>query len=361
MSLKPYGGNRLHLLAGTEYFDRLERLPNDDILHQLTDDRECPLCRHPYETGGQNPVILDCGHICCECIEEWLPEVKSKKDSCPVCRQPLFATLTDDMYRRRLRLVYHAVDEASVRGVRSDVELYEALRLRGSTLEPRNPPAAPLSEEQEREMFYDLLHNHTFVFRIPEEKKDYFFQSPEEKRDSPEFIVRYSGQYYGLLNITGLWNNDHVTKFPKRLARFSLQKALNVGEDLKRWRYVVQEFLDRDVARELDDPDLDPTERPIDEDMIREVLDRHLPSRLPEQNFHLNPDLVDRNLVQFALDRDLLQDYIGRKISRGIADMEWAKGLAERFSMRLDGLEDLNDQVARLCRSRGIDANDDTF
>ncbi len=229
-----------------------------------------------------------------------------------MCRRILFASDTDDFEQRRDRLLNHALKGALNRGVRSDVELYDVLRLRDTRLSPHDPQVTVLSEDQEQQMFYKLCSSHAFVFRMP-----------AEHRDGKEWIVQLVDQYYGLQNITGEWKDMQVTIFPRRMARGFLQQALDEGEDLKLRRNVIQELVDPDVV-----------EDPIDDEMIQEILNRQLP--------HVNPDLVDKNLVQFVLDRNILQTWIGRGIFDGDTHrVDWAIDKAERFSMKLDGLREI--------------------
>ena len=83
-------------------------------------------------------------------------------------------------------------------------------------------------------------------------------------------------------------------------------------------------------------------EDPIDNEMIQKILNRQLHLSALEHIPHINPDLVDKNLVQFVLDRDILQTWIGRGIFDGDADrVDWATDKAERFSIRLDGLREI--------------------
>ena len=223
---KQFGSCRFSLLTGSELVAQLPVIRSVEILRQWTGESECPLCKEDYKVGegvshGDLPALLECGHCFChKCIEAWLSEFGS--NHCPMCRQILIASYTDDFEQRQDRLLNHAFNGALAQGLRSDVELYDVLRLRDTRLSLHDPQVAVLNEDQERQMFYKLCYSRTFVF-----------QMPEEHRDGAEWIVQLAGQYYGLRNITGEWTHIQLTIFPRRIARGFLQRALDEGQDLK--------------------------------------------------------------------------------------------------------------------------------
>ncbi len=322
-------GSRLPLLAGSEFVKILRPIPITDM-PLCTEEKQCPLCAEVYESSDEVPCMLPCAHVFGRgCIENWVSEARANKYTCPMCRRLLFATFTHDIDQRRQRLVRSAIADARKRGIRSDVELYEVLRLRGSKLTPRDPQVAALDDGQDVCVTKELIALDTFVFEMP-----------AQLRDSAQWIAQLGGQYYGLLNISGFWKQDWVTIFPRKFLRYHLQTALTLREDLKIWRCVIQEFLDRDLAQERLDPDLD--QRMIDDKMIQEVLARQLPPIVLDGNGIINPELIDRNMVQFVLDRDLLQDYIGRGPPQQDAKLfVLAKDIVEKFMLRRDCLGDV--------------------
>lgn len=255
-----------------------------------------------------------------------MSETKAKKYSCPVCRRTLFATFTHNTEQRRQMLIRSAIDDARKKGVRSDVELYEVLRVRGSKMTLRNPQVAALDESQGNRLTNELIHLDTFIFEMPA-----LF------REGAQWIVQLGEHYYGLLDIAGFWKQSWVTIFPRRRLRYHLERALSLGEDLKPWRYVIQEFLDRDLAQEKCDPDL--VRKMIDVDMIQEVLGRQLHPVVLDENGLINPKLIDRNMVQFVLDRDLLQNYIGqRTFQEDRKPFVLIKDIIRKFMLREDCL-----------------------
>lgn len=221
----------------------------------------------------------------------------TKKSCCPMRRRTLFATFNHNTEQRRQVLIRSAIDDAHKLRIRLDIELYEVLRVRGSRMTTRNAQIAALDETQGQRLTDELIYLDTFIFEML-----------AQFRDRAQWILQLGGKYYGLLNISGFWKQDWVTIFPRRLLRYHLRGALRLGEDLKPWRYILQEFLDRDLAQRKCDSDL--VRKMIDDDIIQEVLGRQLRPVVLEENGLINLQLVDQNMVQFVLDRNLLQNYI---------------------------------------------------
>ncbi len=127
-----YMKSRLPLLTGSEFVKILRPIPMTQLSHH-TEDRQCPLCTDAYESSDKVPCGLACGHVFHQgCIENWVSEKKAKKYICPMCRRTLFAAFTHNTEQRRQMLIRSAINGARQQGVRSDIELYEVLRLRGS-------------------------------------------------------------------------------------------------------------------------------------------------------------------------------------------------------------------------------------
>ncbi len=191
-----------------------------------------------------------------------------------------------------------------------------------------NPQNAALGEAQDQRLTNELIYPDSFIFEMP-----------AQFRDGAQWIVQLGGRYYGLSNISGFWKEDWVTIFPRRLLRYHLQRALRQGEDLKPWWYVIQGFLDRDLAQEKCDPDL--VRNMIDDDMVQEVLGRRLSPIVLDGNGLINLQSIDQNMVQFVLDRDLLQSHIAqRTFQEDRKHFVLTRDLIRKFMLREDCLSD---------------------
>lgn len=325
---KYYMNSRLPLLTGSEFVKILRPIPMTQLSHH-TEDRQCPLCTDTYESSDEVSCGLACGHFFHQgCIENWVSEKKAKKYTYDMCRRTLFAAFTHNTEQRRQVLIRSAINDARQQGVRSDIELYEVLRLRGSKMSPPNPQNAALGEAQDQRLTNELIYLDSFIFEMP-----------AQFRDGAQWIVQLGGRYYGLSNISGFWKEDWVTIFPRRLLRYHLQRALGQGEDLKPWWYVIQEFLDPDLAQEKCDPDL--VRNMIDDDMVQELLGRRLSPIVLDGNGLINPQSIDQNMVQFVLDRDLLQSHIAqRTFQEDRKHFVLTRDLIRKFMLRGDCLSD---------------------
>lgn len=157
--------SRLPLLTGSEFVKILRPIPMTQLSHH-TEDRQCPLCTDAYESSDEVPCGLACGHVFHQgCIENWVSEKKAKKYICPMCRRTLFAAFTHNTEQRRQMLIRSAINDARQQGVRSDIELYEVLRLRGSKMSPPNPQNAALGEAQDQRLTNELIYLDSFIFQ----------------------------------------------------------------------------------------------------------------------------------------------------------------------------------------------------
>ena len=67
-----------------------------------SDNRTCPICIQPYDDNRSNrmnaPVKLWCGHIFdIRCLLEWLSIHSEGRNTCPMCRKPLFYNFSPEL------------------------------------------------------------------------------------------------------------------------------------------------------------------------------------------------------------------------------------------------------------------------
>ena len=67
-----------------------------------SDNRTCSICLIPYidnsPNGINSPVKLKCGHIFdIRCLLEWLSIHSENRNTCPMCREPLFYNFSPEL------------------------------------------------------------------------------------------------------------------------------------------------------------------------------------------------------------------------------------------------------------------------
>ncbi len=251
---------KLQTISGSVYVALLPTV-SIDSLPAAAEDRRCALCLTIYKSDNEEPVMLPCSHIYDrECINEWLSEKKTAKNTCPICRTSLFEQ--DESLSVRLlqdneddanfaaSLVYGeteldrferefeedlavAFDVYTAGGVREDFELYDELRFEGASLPQRNmlQNVLELSIQEELILFAELYKREELILRMVH-------------NDRTNWLARHGDESFSLRNISGTLAHDDNALVCQVAARNLLREAFRSGADLNRYENIIDGFLD---------------------------------------------------------------------------------------------------------------------